>query len=331
MRLAHVLSAALAIGLGCQACALAWQRLPEGTKPFAFDRGAGRDAAPTACGFPGLELPAQARIFAAGAYGGSTQPWQIDDSGHGATRMDVAVNHRQSPVVLMLGSYEPAVWSVGWTPGTRILAVLLSGYHRQVITGLPAGVPVLVSSYDNKGPCGYFHVSADRASRLNPIARQVFGRPVDMLYLARDGKVVVGDPLSSGDALVTDRSARPPESFRRPDSQLAGPAGLERAVRDGYLRPATQADVDAWFSALQASPRRDDVPPVAGGAPRPRIAMIRGYVVTKAYTLPPGLYGANSATFFVPRGVPRPQGSLGHSTLYDFNTLTCSGVACGIE
>lgn len=329
MKLACFLSAVLVIGW--QGGAQARQQLPEGTKPFAFDRGASQDAASTACAFPGLELPAQARIFAAGTYGGSRQSWQIDDSGHEATRMDVAVNHRQSPVVLMLGSYEPTVWSIGWTPGTRILAVLLSGYHRQVVTGLPAQVPVLVSSYDNKGPCGYFYVSAERASRLNPVARQVFGRPVDMLYPAREGKVVVGDPLASGDALVTDRSARTPESFRRADAQLAGPAGLERAVRDGYLRPATQADVDAWFSALRASPRRDDVPPVAGGAPHPRITMIRGYVVMRPYTLPPGLYGVNSATFFVPRGVPRPLGSLGHSTLYDFNTLACSGVTCGIE
>jgi hypothetical protein len=51
--------------------------------------------------------------------------------------------------------------------------------------------------------------------------------------------------------------------------------------------------------------------------------------VLKAYTLPAGLYGANSATFFVPKGVPRPTGKLGHSTLYDFNTMSCAGVGCG--
>lgn len=323
---------ALLLASGCMVSAAAMaQTPPDATKPFTFDRSVAQDPTPAACAFPGLALPARAKVFAAGAYGGSRQAWQIDDSGHEATRMDVVANQPRAPVVLMLGSYEPTVWNVGWTPGTRILAVLVSGYHRQVVTGLPASVPVLVSSHDNKGPCGYFYVSGERARRLNPIARQVFGRAVDMLYVAHGGKVVIGDPLPPDVALVTDRKARAPESFRRPDSQLAGPAGLEQAVRDGYLRPATPADVDAWFIALQASPRHEDVPPIAGGAPRPHISMIRGYVVLKDYTLPPGLYGANSATFFVPRGVPRPRGPLGHSTLYDFNTLACTGVACRFD
>jgi hypothetical protein len=51
-------------------------------------------------------------------------------------------------------------------------------------------------------------------------------------------------------------------------------------------------------------------------------------VVLKPFRLPPGLYGAHSATFFVPKGVPRPTGELGHSVLYDFNTLTCAGTFC---
>jgi hypothetical protein len=73
-----------------------------------------------------------------------------------------------------------------------------------------------------------------------------------------------------------------------------------------------------------------DVPPIAGGAPAARMpSMFRAYVVLKAYTLPAGLYGANSATFFVPRGVPRPTGERGHSTIYDFNTMGCAGVMCG--
>lgn len=316
--------------LGTCVPAIAQHAAAQDTKPFAFAQGRLDPPAPTACAFPGLVLPKSAKVFAAGAYGGARQGFQIDDSGHEATRMDVAVNQRSAPVVLMLGAYEPTVWNIGWTSGTRILAVLVSGYHRQVVTGLPIGVPVLVSSYDNRGPCGYFYVTPERASHLNPIARSVFGRPVDMLYPARDGRVAIGDALSASAELVTDRKAPAPESFRVADSQLAGPAGLEQAVRDGYLREATQADVDAWFAAQRALPR-GDVPPIAGGAPRPRLSMIRGYVVLKAYTLPPGLYGANSATFFVPKGVPRPRGGLGHSTLYDFNTLGCSGVACRVE
>ncbi len=299
------------------------------TKPFPFASESVSSGA-TGCEFTGLQLPPSTKVFAAGAYSGSKQGFQIDASGHEATRMDVAVNQPNAPVVLMLGSYEPTVWSVGWTSGTRILAVLVGGYHRQLVTGLPANVPVLVSTHDNHGSCSFSYVSIDRAGALNPVARRLFGRPVDMLYPARGGKVVVGLPLS-GASLVTDGSARSPSSFRLPNSQLAGPAGLEQAVRDGFLRAADSSDAAAWAAAVRSSSRgRGDAPPIAGGVPPPRMPTIfRGYVVLKAYTFPPGLYGANSATFFVPRGVPRPTGQMGHSTLYDFNTMGCAGVACG--
>ncbi|MDW2980438.1 MAG: hypothetical protein WBG81_03080 [Rhodanobacter sp.] len=301
------------------------------TKPFAFAAEAA--SATMACGFDGLQLPPSARVYAAGAYGGSRQDFQIDQSGHEATRMDVAVNQPDVPVVLMLGNYEPTVWNIGWAPGTRILAVLVGGYHHQVVTGLPASVPVQVSTYENRGGCGYFYVTPEKAGTLNPIARRVFGRPVDMLYPARDGKVAIGMPLATGTALVTDGAAKAPSAFRLPNSQLAGPAGLEQAVRDGFLREADASDGAAWVAARQARPAaRGDAPPIAGGTPPPRMpSMFRAYVVLKAYTLPAGLYGANSATFFVPKGVPRPTGPMGHSTLYDFNTLSCAGTACGRE
>jgi hypothetical protein len=48
-------------------------------------------------------------------------------------------------------------------------------------------------------------------------------------------------------------------------------------------------------------------------------------------TVPAGLYGANAATFFVPKGVARPSGQLGHSKIYDFNTMTCVGLTCRME
>ena len=118
-------------------------------KPFDF-AGASGGVGPAVCRFDGLQLPPGTKVYAAGGYGGAAQSFQIDQSGHQATRMDVAVNQPSAPVVLMLGSYEPTVWNVGWSPGTRILAVLVSGYHRQVINGLPSSVPRIVRSRANQ-------------------------------------------------------------------------------------------------------------------------------------------------------------------------------------
>jgi hypothetical protein len=44
-----------------------------------------------------------------------------------------------------------------------------------------------------------------------------------------------------------------------------------------------------------------------------------------------GLFGSNSGTFFIPKGVPKPTGDPGHSTVYDFNTLSCSGTLCNLD
>lgn len=288
-----------------------------------------KPAAKPVCGFPDVKLPENFAVFAAGAYSGRKIAFQIDQSGHEGTQIDVTVNSPDKPVVLMLGAYEPTIWNIDWTGSTRILAVLASGYHRQAIAGLAKDTPQLISSYDNKGPCSYFYVGRDMLAPLNPLSRRLFGRPVDMVFPAVDGKVVVGAPLPAGAKLIRSPDAAP-ESYYDKSALIAGPAGLEDAVRKGLLRKATMADAEAWSEAVsQNSPNRD-IPPVAGqGVPRPaKPPLYNAYVVLKPFTYPAGLYGGNSATFLIPKGVPKPEGNPGHSAVFDFNTLNCHGPLC---
>ena len=286
------------------------------------------------CGFPDLKLPSDFKVFAAGAYSGREISFQIDQSGHEGTQIDVVVNSPKKSVVLMLGAYEPTIWNIKWSKGTKILAVLVSGYHRQVIAGLDKNVSVLNSSYYNRGSCGYFYVSRDEKdlSKLNPIARRVFGKSVDMVFPAENGQVVIGEPLQPNIKLITSSKVTP-ESFYDKKAPIAGPAGIEEAVRNGLLRKATEADVHAWAEAvIQNSPQRD-IPPVAGNdIPKPpRLYIHNAYVILKSFTYPAGLYGGNSATFIIPKGVPKPDGDPGHSIVYDFNTLKCQGPLCDIR
>jgi hypothetical protein len=281
------------------------------------------------CSFVNITLPADFKVFAGGSYSGRQAGFQIDQSGHEATQIDVAINETEKPIVLMLGAYEPTIWNIGWTKGTNIVAVLASGYHRQVVAGLPKDKPILISTFDNQGACGYFVMSKQPPGGLNSLARRIFGRAVDMVYPAKDGKVVMGTPLTSEMRLVTSKDI-PPQSFLDPNAPLAGPAGLVQAVAKGLLRPASEIDAEAWVTALmQLNPDRD-VPPVAGqGKQRPtRPSLHRAYVILQAFQFPAGLYGGNLAIFYVPKGVPPPQGNPGHSTVYDFNTLTCRGAMC---
>lgn len=298
------------------------------TKPFKFMPEPAAPAAVTECHLPGLNLPADTKVYAAGAYSGARADFQIDQSGHQATTIQVAVNEPQAPVALLLGAYEPTVWSVGWSAGTRIMAVVVTGYHRQRITGLPANTPLVISSHEDRGPCPHAYVGSEGNARLNPLSRQVFGRTVDMVYPARDGRVVVGSPLGSA-ALQTDARALAADSFKLSDAPPAGQAGIDAALRAGILREATAADVAAWQAARRRVSGADDVPPVYGASPPARVEVpYRAYAVLRPFAIPAGLYGAHSATFFVLPGVERPTGNPGHSAVFDIGSGSCSGPTC---
>jgi hypothetical protein len=107
-----------------------------------------------------------------------------------------------------------------------------------------------------------------------------------------------------------------------PDTRPGGEAGLALGVREGYLREARKSDMNEWLATQKPGDARVD---------SSAFAMLNAYVVLKPYRLPNGLYGAHSAKFYVPRGVPRPTGELGHSAIYDFNTRTCAGATCNFD
>jgi hypothetical protein len=273
--------------------------------------GAQNSLPPPTCAFTSLKLPADLRVYGTGAYNGRKLGYQIDQSGHEATQFDVAINSPDAPVAILLGAYEPSIWNIGWTRGTRIVAVVVSGYHRQAVAGLDSKIPVINSTYDNKGPCERFTGSDTEA--MNLVSRKLFGKAVDRLVPGdRDGRVILGNPISAGTNLVTSSSTSP-ESFKDAQAPLAGEAGLDEAEEKGLLRPATGADLDAWVAA-------------GPGLRRPSISYQRAYVVLGKFTFPSGLSGAHSAVFFVPRGVPLPKGHPGHCAIFDFNSLTCRGV-----
>lgn len=288
------------------------------------------DGSPVTCAYKDFTVPEAMVVYAAGSYSGRELAFQIDQSGHKATQFDIAVNSPLRPVALILAAYEPTVWNIGWTTNTKIAAVFVSGYHRQAVAGLPSTVPVLNSSYDNKGPCGYFYIGKEQNTALNPLSRLLFSQPVELVYTGdKSGNILIGEPLVDGDKLVTS-TATSPETFQDKKAPLAGQAGIEDAVSKGLLRYATDEDAQAWVVAKAASTPKLDVPPVAGmEVPRPEApALHNAFVVLKAFTYPAGLYGAHSATFFIPKGVPTPKGQPGHSAVYDFNTLRCLGAMC---
>lgn len=304
---------------------------------------------PGVCGFPGVNFSEDTVVLAAGGLGGRPLDFQLDQSGQMATQIDVAVNYPDKPVALMLGASEPTIWNIGWTEGTNIVAVFASGYYSQRVAGLKASTPFLVSSSEDKGPCNTSEVTYSKlglhdgyvasfefgnntnigsAATEQKLSKILYARRISRIFSVPDGKgaVVIGDPLSFGQQLITS-DATPPNSFQDKNAPLAGEAGLSMAMKKGILRRATLKDAKKWIDALNrkyALQHRPppDIPPDLDNA----------YVVLKEFTYPPGLYGGLSATFYIPVGIPRPTGDFGHSKIYDLNSITldCRGdSSCG--
>jgi len=288
------------------------------------------------CGFAGTKWPETLTVFAGGNYSGRELDVQIDQSGHQATQMDVVVHHPDKPVALILGAYEPTIWNIQWTEGTDIVAALVGGYHRQVVAGLPSSTPVRISAYDDgtaenaSRQCGYFYVGERNLEGLNARSRKAFGRPIEKVYIANQGSIRIGGRVPASLKLETS-SHTPPSSYIDKNAPLAGPAGVADAVKKGLLRLATAKDMKDWKDAVRAATTPDpDLPPVEGGSTRSERAYAPSntYVVLKPFTFPDGMYGGNSSTFIVPKGIPYPKGNPGHSAVYDFNSLKCKGALC---
>lgn len=262
-------------------------------------------------------LPDDYVLYAGGSYSGRKLGYQIDQSGHEATGFEVSVNLPGQSVVVALGAYEPSVWNIHKGADTRILGVLVSGYHRQQIKGIDPNTPVLNSSYEDKSPCGYFYVSED-VRKADHTLRTILGKSAVSYHLAANGRLNFGASLT--------------ENIPEMDYPLAGKAGLDALEAKGVIRPAGEEDLARYHEAKRQAQGLS--PLVAAGGPVNQSTssnLRRGllaYVVLKPMRFPGGLYGAHAVTFIVERGVPRPQGEPGHSAVYDLNSLTCAGPLC---
>jgi hypothetical protein len=109
-----------------------------------------------------------------------------------------------------------------------------------------------------------------------------------------------------------------PQAARATNAPPPGPAakeeGLDQLMREGRLRRATSRDVEAWRAASGSSSRGVDFCALGYGKDG---SLDRCYVVVREMTYPDGLNGAHAVTFIVPRGVPRPFGSAGHSAILE--------------
>ncbi|MEL6928655.1 MAG: hypothetical protein AAFO95_08480 [Cyanobacteria bacterium J06600_6] len=257
-------------------------------------------------------------VYAAGGNWGRELNFQIDQSGEMANQMNYVVNSPSKPVVLMLGSHDSTIYNIQWTKDTDIVAVVVSGIHRQAVAGLPDETPILNTTLNNSAKCGHFYMTHGQYEILDPLSNKLFGQSVEEIYFSNwISKSIEDDDLklySSDDTTV--------DSFYDPNAPLAGQAGVEAALKKGVIRKATESDLQAWIELQQKLYPEQDVTRPEIGYEYPD-----GYVVIDEFTYPNGLSGG-IATFLIPKDVPEPNGNSDYFTVYNFKTGICSGVFC---
>jgi hypothetical protein len=265
------------------------------------------------------KLPADFAVYAVGSYRGTTDlpDIQLDDSGHTAGRADVVVNQPTRPVILVLTAYDPTVWRVGRTAKTTIAGIIVSGYHAQALIEIDKNTPHAISTHEKKGKFSYFYAytASPELVAMNESVKSLVGKEIDrFIDQPLKGVFYVGDPPKPSEKVVYSDDLTI-KDYVDPNRPLAGQKGLERLVKEGKLRLATQADIEAWVGKASEKYKRFN--------PGLRVShdmdVGHTYVVLKELTLPNGLYGAHSRSFIVPEGVPFPKGPKCNNQFYFMN------------
>jgi hypothetical protein len=277
------------------------------------------------CAFPEVALPNDLRIYGAGNYAGRTFDKQIDSSGHQATEFDIAVNSPNQPVALILGAYDPAIWNISWTEGTKIVAVAVTGYHRQIVIGTTPDTPILIS---RGAPCEWSYIIWGNIDSLNRLSEKLFHRSADAINLSSNGRAVLGSPLVAGEQLITSK-ATSIDDFIDTKLSLAGSAALTQAILEGSIRKSNGDERKEWRKRWREVHHATSSQ-TGNLTSHPLISDSNTYVILKPYQIPKGLSATGLSVFYLPAGVSFPKGNIDGAVLYDLGALNCHGSMCDL-
>lgn len=288
-----------------------------------------RHKLPDECKFKNLSFPNNLLVYSMnGSNGREIQP-QVGPSGQ-HTQVDIVVNEPGKSVALLLAAHNGVIWSINRTEGTKIHSVVVSGLKKQVIVGIDAETPVLIHTKYDEVNCNWFSIYAKGRVKPNTIAMAYFGKPVSKIFKTnKRGYTIMGSQdYNANNLLSSDFST--PEKFTATLIPLSGKAGIETGIKDGFLKLANENDIRVWEEKFG---RKRKTVMFTRTDENGKLTLHKGvlsmYVVLKNYAIPTGLYGANAVKFLVPKGVNMPSGNSGHSAIFNFNDLTCSGSLCG--
>ena len=262
------------------------------------------------------------KVYAVGIYAG-LEPLQDNDAAKPATEAEVMVTEEDAPVVLVLMAHDATLWRVGRTKKANIAGVLVGGYNRGSVSGLPKDVPLLITSHQKKKgmancPNFYAHEAGPRLLHANNRIKKYTGREIDhFVFQAQDGIFYAGPPEPQQAAIFGEDLQREPKAApARRAAKISGLAGLEQ---EGAVKLAGAEEIAAWEKGASDKYARFN--------PQLKVPhkMIQGetYVLLRNTRLPKLPKKETSFSFIVPRGVKVPRGGGGTNRFYLMNGFKC--------
>lgn len=284
-----------------------------------------------------VSLPKEYQVLAASVYAGSSSH-NFPAEYNGYKAIDVVVTVTQ-PTVIVLSGYEQNVWNIKATQPNLVKAILLAGYYDQKVILNDIKVKVLGGK---DSACQGSYYDEQEIDQLNHYSQSHLKRNVDALYVLGDTQYINMD-----DSLVAPLKNKLKEQLQAFNTKTApvltsehymqlpeSDEGMQKALQLGLIRPATYADVKQFDLAQirQSTGNNPELTVIVGSGDndlRHEFYPDHSYVILKPFKFPKEMYGAHSATFYLPQGVAYPIGELSHSTLYNMNDGTCRGAGCG--
>ena len=319
------------------------------------------------CGLPKALRETDYLLLASGLYEGADST-QVETRN---PVTDVFVEKNTKPVVLVLSAYSTNEWHIHSNPeDNNIYAVVVIGYEDPVVLTDDDHLFVTKITPKDAG-CYMNTFRDNNVSQLNDIVARFSNQKVAMFYSPKTDGLVYFDNIDAIESDNTHgavkarvelhevseikATAEPHEVLEvkvKAEPKKAPIANetakqlpdIAAALVQGSLRVSTQADIEEFEKAYRnyVKPESEEVPTFSGSSTSSSTAngnnrklyyyhSSRTYVITENYSFPDNLGGANAGLFFLPEGVPYPQGDMGHSSLLNMNDGSCRGLCYGFN
>lgn len=205
-------------------------------------------------GKPITSTPENAEVHVVGVYegmlpGGKAREFRQHPSGEAT----VDIQYTSAPIILVLCAYEPVKWTVKSGKDVKFKRVILGGYYKQEITGLPDNVEIVQNQRDESSDGIYFAYRQDEEHylKLAKQLRKATGQEVTTFqgaYRYAGSPFVIGEANDVWRLQLLDSRLRP---IHREATQFAMAEQRKalQAIRFSamYLTPHDEAEPHAPF------------------------------------------------------------------------------------